>query len=212
MIVGFLFGGELLLKRQLYVTDRQQALLSALGHYLLLRNLNGKFVETSYLTQSQVSAVSILLATIFKAALTAGMGICFAQHLRFLLRGNPMALTAVEKLFVIRTNLLALGDLQCFWRAPLLFLMAFLVWCLRLAAIYPPGALTVTLKAHTYTQHHSMPVMNPPVPKNLDLANNDTSPVLHSGGMYYIEYAQSIGKGRVHRAPREADGRSFQYG
>src|SRR4051794_22884842 len=85
---------------RLIIADCTEALLSALGHYLLVRNLNGKPVDTSYLTQSQVSAVSILLTTIFKAALTASMGTCFAQHLWYLLRGTTMSLSTIEMLFI----------------------------------------------------------------------------------------------------------------
>jgi hypothetical protein len=147
------------------------ALLSALGHYLLVRSLDGKLTETSYLTQSQVSAVSILLTTIFKTALTTSVGICFAQHLWFILRGNATSLVTIEKLFAVRTNLLALGDFRVIRRAPLLFLMALLVWCLGPATITPPGALIVTFEAQNYTDPYNISVMNPPVPQELDLAN-----------------------------------------
>jgi hypothetical protein len=149
--------------------------------------LDGKLVNTSYLTQPQASAVSILLTTIFKAALTASTGICFAQHLWFVLRGNAMPLATIEKLFILRTNLLALGDLRSTWRAPLLVSMALLVWCLGLATIYPPGALIVTFEAYTFTEIHNMPVMNPPIPRNLDFAQNDTFPTFatHYGDVLY---------------------------
>jgi hypothetical protein len=60
----------------------------------------------------------------------------------------------------------------------LLFLMALLVWCLGLATVYPPGALIVVSEPHTFTENYNMSVMNPPVPKDLDLAGNDTFPTL----------------------------------
>jgi hypothetical protein len=91
-----------------------------------------------------------------------------------------MRLATIEKLFILRTNLLALGDLRSTWRAPLLVSMALLVWCLGLATIYPLGALIVTFKAHTFTENHNIPVMNPPVPRNLDFAQNNTFPTLAS--------------------------------
>jgi hypothetical protein len=80
-----------------------------------------------------------------------------------------MSLSAVEKLFVLRSNILVLGDLRSIWRAPLLFLMALLIWCLGLATIYPPGALIVTFEAHNYTENRNISVMNPPVPQDFDL-------------------------------------------
>ena len=184
MIAGFLFAGELLLEYKANVADDTQAFSSALGHYLLVRNLNGKLVDTSYLTQSQASAVSILFTTIFKAALMASIGICFAQHLWLILRGSPMALSTVEKLFVIRTNILALGHLRSFWRAPLLFSMASLVWCLGIAMIYPPSMLTVTVVEHAHTEPRNMSVMNPPIPQDLDLLEGDAFPTLRNDHLY----------------------------
>ena len=61
-----------------------------------------------------------------------------------------MTLNTIEKLFTLRTNVLALCDLPSIWRAPLLTCMALLVWCLGIAMIYPPGALVVTFAARNY--------------------------------------------------------------
>jgi hypothetical protein len=129
------------------------------------------------------------LTTIFKAALTASTGICFAQHLWFILRGNAMSLSAIEKLFVFRTNILVLGDLRSIWRAPLLFLMALLIWCLGIATIYPPGALIVTFEVHSYTENRNVSVMNPPVPQKLNLGGNDTFPQLTSSGFSTLVFS-----------------------
>jgi hypothetical protein len=85
-----------------------------------------------------------------------------------------MPLAAIEKLFTFRTNILLLGDLRSIWRAPLLFLIALLIWCLGLATIYPPGALIVTFEVFNYTESRNISVMNPPVPEDLNLGSNDT--------------------------------------
>jgi hypothetical protein len=102
-----------------------------------------------------------------------------------------MPLSAIEKLFVFRTNILVLGDLRSIWRAPLLFLMALLVWCLGLATIYPPGSLVVTFEAYTSTENYNVPVMNPPVPQGLDISVgamdlNEIFPTLIEGGVSFI--------------------------
>jgi hypothetical protein len=89
-----------------------------------------------------------------------------------------MSLLAIEKLFVFRTNILALADLHSIWRAPLLFFMALLVWCLGLATIYPPGALIVTVQAHNYTENRNVSIMNPRVPQDLDIGTEYTFPSL----------------------------------
>ena len=167
------------------------ALLSALGHYLLVRSLDGKLTETSHLSQVQVSAVSILLTTTFKTALTASIGICFAQHLWFILRGNATSLATIEKLFAVRTNLLALGDFRVIWRAPLLFLMALFVWCLGLATITPPGALIVTFEAQHYTDPYNVSVMNPPVPQELNLSYESFPGLIKGGLSTYLVYPQN---------------------
>ena len=97
-----------------------------------------------------------------------------------------MSLSAIEKLFVFRTNILVLGDLRSIWRAPLLFLMALLVWCLGIATIYPPGALIVTFEAHNYTEDRNVSLMNPPVPQDLEfLDNNTTFPTLGNVDLDY---------------------------
>jgi hypothetical protein len=108
-----------------------------------------------------------------------------------------MSLLAIEKLFVFRTNILVLGDLRSIWRAPLLFLMALLVWCLGIATIYPPGALIVTFEAHKYTEPRNVSVMNPPVPQELNLTGSAKVPGLTYWAFSYSKSAGYSGK-RTH--------------
>jgi hypothetical protein len=102
-----------------------------------------------------------------------------------------MSLATIENLFVIRSNLLAMGDLRSIWRTPLLFFMALLVWSLGIVTIYPPGALIVTFEAHAYTENHNVSVMNPPVPRELDLITG-TSPSLALGGDALGRYFDNV--------------------
>jgi hypothetical protein len=122
-----------------------------------------------------------------------------------------MSLSAIEKLFVFRTNILVLGDLRSIWRAPLLFLMALLVWCLGLATIYPPGSLVVTLEAHTSTENYNMSVMNPPVPQNLNSAGNDTFPILGEPGFYIIASGEGVSVSGRPEPTASPVQRSFSY-
>ena len=153
-----------------------------MGHYFLFHNLDHQLTESSYLTQPQVSAVSILLTTIFKAALTASIGTSFAQHLWLVLRGSPLPIDTIEKMFILRTNIFALCDLRSTWRSPTLIVMALSVWCLGLATIYPPGALIVAIEPYTFTEERDIAVMNPPIPRDLDFAANETFPTLANDG------------------------------
>jgi hypothetical protein len=118
-----------------------------------------------------------------------------------------MSLETIEKLFVIRSNLLAMGDLRSIWRTPLLFLMALLVWCLGIATIYPPGALIVTFEAHNYTENRNVSVMNPPVPQNLKFYTEDETnfPTL---GQRMFTYTVT---GSDDDDNNQVDGRAFSY-
>jgi hypothetical protein len=129
----------------------------------------------------------------FKAALTASVGICFAQHLWLVLRGNAITLNTIEKLFTLRTNVLALCDVQSIWRAPLLTCMALLVWFLGIAMIYPPGTLVITFAARNYTENRNMSVMNPPVPQELDLGGNDSFPGLTYASFNTLHFQNGSG-------------------
>ncbi|EDU49127.1 hypothetical protein A1F94_005174 [Pyrenophora tritici-repentis] len=71
-----------------------------------------------------------------------------------------MPLSAVERLFVIRSDIVAFTDPRGIWKAPLLVLIAVLIWCLKIAMIYPPGALSVTLEPHKFIEARNMSVMN----------------------------------------------------
>jgi hypothetical protein len=104
-----------------------------------------------------------------------------------------MPLAAIEKLFVFRTNVLVLGDLRSICRAPLLFLMALLIWCLGLATIYPPGALIVTFEAHNYTENRKVSIMNPPIPQELNFGGNDTFPRLTYTGFSNLHFPDGSG-------------------
>lgn len=205
-IFGFFLAGQSRLSQTNDCTDDFRALFAALGHFMLVKHLDRRPVDTSFLTQTQVSAVSILLSTIFKAALTASMGMCFAQHLWYLLRGTAMSLSTVEMLFVIRTDILALLNPQGIRRAPLLFLMALLVWCIGLATIYPPGALIVVFQAQEFTESRNLSVMNPPLPLHLDLAGDDNFPTLSGVALETGAVGALVGE------PENPPYRYFSYG
>jgi hypothetical protein len=112
--------------------------------------------------------VSILLVTLFKSSIAAAVGSCFAQHLWLVLRGGATSVALIEKLFALRNNVLALADPRTIWRAPVLFLMALFIWCLGIATIYPPGALTVGPWPSTLVNDMEVLSMNRPPPTEFD--------------------------------------------
>jgi hypothetical protein len=119
-----------------------------------------------------------------------------------------MSLETIEKLFVIRSNLLAMGDVRSIWRTPLLFLMALLVWYLGIATIYPPGALIVTFEAHNYTENHNVSVINRQFPSISSLILR-MKPVFPTLGQRMFTYTVT---GSDDDDNNQVDGRAFSYG
>jgi hypothetical protein len=167
-ILGFQLVGVYAPMTDKSIVADSTAFLSAIGHYLLFEHLNGSEVDSGRLTQSHISAVSLLFVTVFKSALTASIGSCFAQHLWLILRCDATSVSVIERLFTLRTNVLALCDPRTIWRAPILFLMAAYVWCLGIATIYPPGAITVGLQPRISTQLTEVLTINPFGPSAFD--------------------------------------------
>ena len=101
-----------------------------------------------------------------------------------------MPIDTIEKMFMLRTNIFGLFDVRSTWRSPTLIVMALSVWCLGLATVYPPGALIVAIDPYTFTEELDIAVMNPPIPRDLDFAGNESFPSLTSHGFddFYNSY------------------------
>jgi hypothetical protein len=79
----------------------------------------------------------------FRLFLAAALGISFVQIVWKLLRVQPIQLGDLDNLLSVLSNPLQLGRVNLFWRAPVPFLCAIVFWCLPIAMVFPPGALTV---------------------------------------------------------------------
>jgi hypothetical protein len=119
------------------------ALLCSISHYVFFDRLHSSIAsgEHASISQSYATVVSLLLDTLFKASLLGCVGICSAQYLWRVLRGQPIALSMVESLFQMRHNPLEL--LYCRNLISISFLLAAYTWIVPLATIYPLGALTI---------------------------------------------------------------------
>ncbi|EAT79388.1 hypothetical protein HBH56_100850 [Parastagonospora nodorum] len=116
------------------------------------------------MSQSYATFVSLLLVTLFKASLLGCAGICSTQYLWRVLRGPPITVSTVESLFQIRHNPL---EQFCFRTIiSVSFLLAAYAWTVPLAAMYPPGALTINATPFLLTESVSMSV--PDLRFNLD--------------------------------------------
>jgi hypothetical protein len=141
------------------------ALLCSLLHYFLFRQLHGTPASGNFtlLPQSWTTTVSLALVTFFKALLLGSTSICSIQYLWRVLRDEPLPLSTIERLFQLRHDPLQLFDRRIFLSWP--SLIAMYAWLVPLAAIYPPGALTVTANPHLMTRN--MPISVPGMPRAL---------------------------------------------
>lgn len=143
-----------------------KALCAAVVHYVLYCTLDGSLAENGTLNQTQVSMLSLFFITLFKTSLSACVGLCFVQHLWFILGYQTASIQQIETWFTLRQNLISLASVRSLLKAPLLFLMALFLWCLGIAMIYPPGALNISMESYPSLRNYNLSVVNPPLPTN----------------------------------------------
>jgi hypothetical protein len=102
--------------------------------------------RTTSLPQSYVTTISLLLVTAFRAALVAAIGICYTQYLWQTMRRQFLDVGLIEELFQIRANVLRLFNPALIRYTPSLLVIALITWIIPIAAVYPPGAMTVGLE------------------------------------------------------------------
>lgn len=95
---------------------------------------------------------SNILANVFALSLNTALAYAFCQHLWWILRRSHLKISTIEVLFSLRLNPLLLRHGEAIAAAPLLFLIAILIWAVRIAVSFPPGALTIiTADQTTYS-------------------------------------------------------------
>lgn len=92
----------------------------------------------------------------FRLFLAASLGISFVQIVWKLLRVQPIQLGDLDNLLSVLSNPLQLGRFRLFWKAPVPFLCAIVFWCLPLAMVFPPGALTVETRTFTSVSENTV--------------------------------------------------------
>jgi hypothetical protein len=138
------------------------AAVLVISHYGFFRWMDGQDdSDTFMLRQSQVTTVSFLLVTAFRASIVTALGISFTQYLWYLLRRNCLQVDLIESLFQIRSNAMGLFNHKIVRHAPVLFITAALSWIVPLATIYPPGALTIRSEPHVFVTGVNASIMNP---------------------------------------------------
>jgi hypothetical protein len=149
------------------------ALIHAAVHWGFFFYLDGRVlsndpelsIKRTTIPQGYVTTISFLLATAFRAALVASVGVCYTQYLWATLRErvlkvlfatcSPLSPSGptnvgqvglVEDLFQIQTNAFHLKRPHLYLETPVLAAIAVFCWLVPIATVYPPGALIVELE------------------------------------------------------------------
>jgi len=116
--------------------------LSALGQHEFYTYVNGEDVQQFPLPQTWVIRVGTAFAFLFQTVLVAGVGSAFVHRFWYSIRRSTLAIETIDSIFTV------LGDPKQFWnvefifKTKLLFLFAVISYCIPIATILSPGALT----------------------------------------------------------------------
>jgi succinate dehydrogenase/fumarate reductase cytochrome b subunit len=129
------------------VTDTCSALLLAILHFVMMNALDGKPTDSKrYLTQRYVTSLSLLSVAAFKASLCASLAVAFTQHLWKIMRHRALQVSSIESLHGVRYNPLLLAKWRLILATPFLYLIAVIMWVLAIAILFPPSALTISMR------------------------------------------------------------------
>lgn len=145
-----------------FANSSKLALVIAGAHLFLFRYIHGMEATgpNQIIPQSYVSTISNVLANSFGFALRAALAIAFCQYLWHLLRVSAMKVSTIELLFTIRTNLFMVFRLAVIRAAPVLFLIALVMWGSQVATSFPPGAITISAARRVTYDMISVPTFN----------------------------------------------------
>ncbi|KAF5703519.1 oleate hydratase [Fusarium mundagurra] len=121
-------------------------------HYCVFTKLNGKPVNET-MNQGLSTALANILAIFVGVSLLGGLGVAYDQILRRLLRQKTLTDDLIDKLGTLDSspwNLFRGRILKQIFRVKRLWLIGLLCAGIPIAAVFPPGALTVSFKMHDY--------------------------------------------------------------
>lgn len=137
------------------------ALLTAITHLILFKYLDGALADgpDEKAPQTYINTASQLLANAFQIFLQASLSTSFVQYLWFTLRRSTLRVSTIDTLFLIRFEPLSFR-FSAFRAAPQLVCLVLLIWAVYIAAIFPPGALTVGLAPRVTNSLMPVPTFN----------------------------------------------------
>jgi hypothetical protein len=128
--------------------DTLSGYFAAVAHFALYDHLHRKKVnlETS-LPQAGVSAIALVLVTIFRLALLSCLGLAFTQILWRRIRSASMTLENIDHLPRLKHDLSIIFHLGIFRVVPTLSMIALLGWLITAGMILPPGSIDIVRKS-----------------------------------------------------------------
>lgn len=147
---------------QVNVLNTCLALVIAIVHLCIFRYIDGRAADgpDEVIQQSYITTISNLLANLFGIALRIALAVAFCQYLWRVLRLSALKISTIETLFSIRSNPFLLLQPAATKAAPILTLLALVIWVIQVAVSFPPGALTVVPKSKVSHQPVSVPTFN----------------------------------------------------
>jgi hypothetical protein len=113
------------------------------GHLALFLRLDGQPVSTSGISQGIQAALSNFLALLAELVLTSGAAIAYSQLTWKLFRRKALSALVIDKLISLPSNPWNLVHPKMLFHAKMEWLVALAIFLMPIAAMFPPGALTV---------------------------------------------------------------------
>lgn len=111
--------------------------------------------------QRYLAVISHMIASTFRASLTASVLAVFMQHLWSVMRTEFIATSTFESPHQIRQDFTHLGKAKTLMASPILYGLAVVLWLIPFAALYPEGSLTVITIPHQENITISIPTSVP---------------------------------------------------
>ncbi len=131
--------------------------------------------------QAYVFTFSVALTHVFSLALGTCLTVGMSQALWYYARKNLLPLCTIDNLFKLLRNPLGALDLKIPLIAPLMVLFAVALLAIRIAVIFPPGALVIALATHETIKVYTLQTANYSKPPGYLTFSNVTSSADYKG-------------------------------
>ncbi|KAF7568707.1 hypothetical protein PtrSN002B_010135 [Pyrenophora tritici-repentis] len=130
----------------------------ALGHHLYYNALDGQPVIQG--TQEWAIRIGTGLAFLAKACLIASAAISYQQQYWRVLRSRPMSIGSIDDIMSLLANPACFCNWEVWRKAWSSAIIALAIWCMPLAAITPPAALTAAVSVSQERLASSVPIVS----------------------------------------------------